>query len=354
MRHRERRHAARLRSDDGTPVALGADMNSALLLTGCAALLLACDSRVINGDQDLFFDDEDGSSSGGGDDGGYGGSYGHGPATSVSSSASGYTSGSGGTVIHEGEQAFVAIGAGWYHACGIGIDGALTCWGDDDSGQASPPAGAFLQVAGGTWSTCGLRADRTVICWGDPDQSASPHSTFDAIGVAYDGGGCGIEGDEIRCWNHGVETAVPGSYTSLSVGGFHACALRTDGTAHCWGGNAWGQSSPPAGTFVRVAAGNLHTCGLRPGGEIECWGYDAQGQLSPPNGPFTDVYGGADASCGLRVDGSLACWGWDTVTGPPSGAFATMSFGNFHACGLRPGGTVACWGENDRGQSSPP
>jgi hypothetical protein len=42
----------------------------------------------------------------------------------------------------------------------------VACWGANETGQASPPAGKFQQVAAGELHSCGLRADATVTCWG--------------------------------------------------------------------------------------------------------------------------------------------------------------------------------------------
>jgi hypothetical protein len=67
--------------------------------------------------------------------------------------------------------------------------------------------------------------------------------------------------------------------TQVVVGGDHACGLRGDGTAVCWGKNDLGQATPPAGPFVQLAAGYRAGCGLRPDGSLACWG---QAPLSQP------------------------------------------------------------------------
>jgi alpha-tubulin suppressor-like RCC1 family protein len=68
----------------------------------------------------------------------------------------------------------------------------------------------------------------------------------------------------------------------VSLGLYHSCALSTAGTAACWGYNAQGQATPPAGTFNALGAGGYHTCAIRPTNAIACWGYNAQGQAGPP------------------------------------------------------------------------
>ena len=265
----------------------------------------------------------------------------------------------GGRVITE----FASISAGNYHACGVGIDGYVGCWGQDLVGKASPPDGEFSSVAAGWSHTCGVRADGTVACWGGGDD--------------------------------GEEDMPPGGeFISVSAGDFHTCGVRTDGSVACWGDDDDGQASPPTGKFVAVAAGYNHTCGIRADGSIACWGDEFDGQATPPEGEFVSVSAhgntcavrtdgsvacwgdvflrkgldkpqeedfvsvsvGAGHFCGLRADGSVACWGWDDVgqSSPPEGEFLSVSAGLYYTCGIRAGASVACWGDDYDGQATPP
>ena len=74
-------------------------------------------------------------------------------------------------------------------------------------------------------------------------------------------------------------------FASLSVGEDHACGLKTDGSAWCWGRNSVGQfgngtttdsdqPAPVAGghRFVQLASGFQATCGMTTAHEIWCWG----------------------------------------------------------------------------------
>ena len=114
------------------------------------------------------------------------------------------------------------------------------------------------------------------------------------------------------------------------VGARHACGLRADGTAVCWGDDYEGQLQALGGTFRTISAGLAHTCGLHPDGTVACWGYNEQGQADALGGQFSAVSAGGFHACGLRTDGTVECWGgrpyasegvsWPRVDGhPPAG-----------------------------------
>jgi len=76
---------------------------------------------------------------------------------------------------------------------------------------------------------------------------------------------------------------APGTVAQVSAGGYHTCALRTDGTVACWGDNSHGQATPPANTFTQVSAGRYQTCGPGTDRSVACWGTTAIAQ--PPDEP---------------------------------------------------------------------
>ncbi|WP_420610637.1 RCC1 domain-containing protein [Candidatus Poriferisodalis sp.] len=180
------------------------------------------------------------------------------------------------------------------------------------------------------------------------------------------------------------------TYTALSSGFEHSCALRSDGTAVCWGSNVEGKASPPEGTFTAVSVGGQHTCGLRTDRTVACWGLDEDGQSTPNVGEFAAVSAGEFHTCGLAAtndmffcwglltgsgsgdfaqlsahlgpqvcvrhgDGTVTCWGAIYEGGGPvrisipQGAITAVSTGGRHACGIALG-TVFCWGEDSHGQ----
>ena len=71
---------------------------------------------------------------------------------------------------------------------------------------------------------------------------------------------------------------------AISAGFYHTCAIRSDGTAACWGLNNVGQTTVPTGTFTSVSAGGFHTCAKKTDGTTACWGDNYFGQSTPPAG----------------------------------------------------------------------
>ena len=94
-------------------------------------------------------------------------------------------------------------------------------------------------------------------------------------------------------------------------------------TLECWGSDGDGQVSGPnaeGGTFTQVSAGNAHTCAIKTAGTLECWGNDGVGRL-----------GGAPAAPGPAPASPAGAGAYEHAftsgTGTPSGAF-TVSAGS--------------------------
>ena len=177
-----------------------------------------------------------------------------------------------------------------------------------------------------------------------------------------------------------------------------------------WGGNVYGQATPPGGSyytgssppatvvgeptsapgptaapvgdaFVSVSTGGAHTCGVahsgqvcgsmasyftgqqfgdgttvRQDGAVACWGDDYAGKATPPQGKFASVSAGPGHTCGVREGGTVSCWGENNYgeSAPPPGQFVSVSAGSVYTCGIRLDGTVACWGDDYAGKATPP
>lgn len=226
------------------------------------------------------------------------------------------------------------ISSGGYHTCALKTDATLECWGRNDFGQATVPAGltSIAQVSSGGDHTCALTTDGTVACWG-----------YDAYG----------------------QTDVPGGLASVvqvSTGFYHSCALKTDGTVICWGYNGHGEGSVPGGlaSVARLSSGEYHNCVLKTDGTVQCWGWNVLGATTVPGGlaSVALVSAGGYNSCALKTDATLICWGrndFGQSTVPSGSSFAQVSAsGDQHVCALKTDATVACWGSNNFGESTAP
>ena len=290
---------------------------------------------------------------------------------------------------------FVAVSAGQYYTCAIRAgSGAIECWGWNDYRQADAPAGRFTAVSVGGRHTCALRESGAIECWGPSrvGQADAPAGRFTAVSA---GGGhtCALrESGAIECWgsnDHGQADAPAGSFSAVATGSAHSCGLRESGAIECWGSNTtsgWnplvgegeqfslytGQADPLAGSFTAVSAGSGHTCAIRAGSDaIECWRgrpVNVEGQVeiwelpTPPTGSFTAVSAGGDGpftgrstyTCAIRAgSGAIECWGWNDYRQADAlaGRFTAVSVGGDHACAIRDTGAIECWGLNFRGQT---
>src|SRR5947208_3226215 len=178
------------------------------------------------------------------------------------------------------------ITAGSAHTCMLAASGVASCWGSNFSGELGngstigsvrpvPVSGGitFTTIAAGQSYTCGLHPAGAAYCWGLNGQGQLGNGTApnpSAVPIAVSDGL---------------------TFTGITAGGDHTCAVTMSGATYCWGSNSNGESgnisssysTPTAivGTqrFTLVTAGGSHTCGLTSTGAAYCWGRDSDGQV---------------------------------------------------------------------------
>jgi alpha-tubulin suppressor-like RCC1 family protein len=262
--------------------------------------------------------------------------------------------------------------SGGVHALSVGtariVAGAM---GAEDTATISvfaPLAFADIDIGGGT--ACGVTVGGDAYCWGAGQLGQLGAGAALPLGIQR------------------APVLVVGGhhFSTVSVGGEHACGLTTDGTALCWGGGRLG----PLGTgtsdatsptpvlgglhFTAVWAGYDRTCGRTLSGEIYCWGSGVSASFDSPPTLMTgwpsfvsmDVHS-SDHACGVDVQGAAWCWGSNSkgqlgVDGIASSAtpvqvqggltFRSVTAGDASAfsCGIATDGTAWCWGVNDQFQ----
>ncbi len=246
-----------------------------------------------------------------------------------------------------GGSDYVAVDAGPWHTCALKDDGTFVCWGANDDGQLvdgtkpqrgkkpeadfgkinwidKPTGATALMVSAGGSVLGDSRSERTshsytCVLWssGDVGCAGATPASWDARwhGIKSNGGDgnsppfrCNLITDRGFLENTNDARCAPSNplrhnvlnvpelenglhYTSVSVGGKHACATVNDGGIRCWGrkydsalgpldthtpngdviserygtstGMAYGTPPPPVGFRWRsVSCGHYHTCAI--------------------------------------------------------------------------------------------
>jgi len=206
---------------------------------------------------------------------------------------------------------FFDITAGGDHTCGIRYDGTVECWGRNNHWQASPPSGDFTQIDAGRAFTCGVHPDNSVTCWGlNFMGSTSPRGAAIAQVSAGVSHSCGVTtNDWVSCWGRAGRSTPPFQFhaTEVSAGRHHTCAIsNSTGRISCWGN----LSAPRVDErFIQLDAYDSHACGVTDNNEAVCWGGNGYGQSSPPRVDFNQVAVGLGHTCGVTSRGTVECWG---------------------------------------------
>jgi YD repeat-containing protein len=233
-------------------------------------------------------------------------------------------------------------------ACALLVDGTVRCWGRNDLGQCGdgsntqrlspvPVSGlsGVVEIAGGTEYFCAIKSDKTAWCWG-----YNPYGNL---------GDNTVTSRNSPVQVHGIDNVGMLS-GAVAIGGghyYHACAVLDNGTAVCWGLDDGGQLGDDnvlstryyprlvqgghtdfAGGRRKIDGGRYQSCALKTDGSAWCWGYDAQskcGDGTPANPTynyapavvagghtFTRIGGLSEyisATCAVRTDGQVWCWG---------------------------------------------
>jgi len=242
------------------------------------------------------------------------------------------------------EPGFRDLVAGGAHTCVLGESGTVYCWGANDRGQLGTGSSGSNQILAQTVQglggididrlvpvgararhTCALSVEGALYCWGANESGQIGNGTTAPALVATP-----VAPDL------GITYASAGTAANLTRG--YTCGVASSGDLYCWGDRPLGPgplSEPTAvppgdgGEFTTVRTADDHACLLDVAGTAYCFGSATQGRLgngaSSGSVPVPVTVSGEQAFDDLRVGSSF-------------------SFGR-----LAPGATFA-WGENGQGQ----
>ena len=245
------------------------------------------------------------------------------------------------------------IEAGVYHSCEVLSSGTAKCWGQNGTGELGD---------------------------GTTAQQSLPVAVLDETG-----------------------TAPLANITQIAVGGF-SCALLTDTSVRCWGGNDLGslgigttsgpQSCGPASCstlpvavhdpsgvglltgVTQIAVGGASACALQSDTTVVCWGNNTANEVGSGTGNLTEplptlvkdasgtttitgvsrISSGGRETCAVLADTSAWCWGLlgtglvKDFAGATLSGIARIGTGSDHSCAVLVDGSVRCWGSNTHGQ----
>ena len=240
------------------------------------------------------------------------------------------------------------------------------------------------RVALGDSHTCAITNVNKIWCWGD-------NSSYQ-LGVGSGGSAPADSAVPIET----ISLAGGRIAKAIAAGSVHTCALATDGTVWCWGGNGAGQIGDTtliskgqptqvaiAAPATMIAAGGNSTCAVLNDNRVQCWGKNQYGQLGINTDGTTEtspqfvshipnwftvahIEIGANHTCATSAAGAAWCWGYfldgrlgtsqssnvvvPAATSSLGGTALTISAGGAHTCAVLANGTLTCFGKNNNGQ----
>jgi alpha-tubulin suppressor-like RCC1 family protein len=273
------------------------------------------------------------------------------------------------------------VSCGNFITAAIKTDGSLWSWGfnyngplgDNTTITRSIPVTTFAggndwkQVSGGRFHTAAIKTDGSLWTWGNNDNGR----------LGTNGGGS--KSTPVTTFAGGT------NWKSVSCGGYHTAAIKTDGTLWVWGAGNNGRlgtnntdnKNVPVTTFAggttwkQVSCGFQHTAAIKTDGTLWVWGAGSglgDNTTTQRNTPVTTFAGetnwkqvsAGNHTAAIKTDGSLWTWGAGndgrlgtnntTTRSTPVTTFAggnnwkSVACGNEYTAAIKTDGTLWTWG----------
>jgi len=237
------------------------------------------------------------------------------------------------------DKKFVKISATSTNGCALTPDGDIYCWGHGQAGRIGDGSLTnrftpvkvigdlkFKDLIAAHQHICGLTLEGSAYCWGTT-----------ALGRLGNGQTSGIISQPVP-----VQGGI--TFATMSASSSSSCGLTPDGDAYCWGSNQYGKLGtgnvndtvaspvPVIGghKFVQVTVGEYHACALKADGQAWCWGRGTNGRRGD------GVTSESNAAQPVQVGGTQK--------------FKYIHTSKSHTCGINLEDRIYCWGLNDTQQ----
>lgn len=238
----------------------------------------------------------------------------------------------------------------------------------------------FSKIDAGDYSNLAIKTDGSLWAWGANFEGQLGNGT-NGYGSAYNK-------------TEPIQIGSDTNWQSVSAGGMHSLAIKTDRTLWAWGDNNAGQLGigtsgstdrnvptqvGTASDWNSISAGDSYSLAIKNDGTLWAWGSNSNGKLG--NGsPYINslvpiqigtasnwqsVKAGYDFSLAIKNDGTL--WGWGNNSSGQLGNGTTadssvpiqigtdtdwvkVSSGIPHSMAIKSNGTLWAWGSNFPGQ----
>ncbi|MDA8838829.1 hypothetical protein N9N26_06185, partial [Candidatus Poseidoniales archaeon] len=227
----------------------------------------------------------------------------------------------------DSEEPFTQVATTSNQICILDKLSNVFCQGERNYSITGQSIGTITALDSGEAHFCGLTTLSNLYCWGNNQFSAIGTSQSTSL-TTY------VQTPSL------ISVGIGKTVLDFDAGERHTCAVRNDSKVSCWGTGTSGQigdgytathlspqqvDSPSWASYTKVTAGSTHTCALLDDGGVMCWGNNSYGQLGdgttndsliptnvtmiPSSLNVVDVVAGDGGTCVVDDRAGVWCWG---------------------------------------------